>query len=91
MGSNPNVRSKQNKTLNLSKMDRLGSRKKKLKLSKESQLFVAHANSHTPPDITFCCVNAQMIKILEYARTVLSSIGNKSIKEFIFKTVHLQI
>jgi hypothetical protein len=89
MGSNPNVISKQNKTLNFPKKNRLGLKKKRLKISKESRLFVAYVSSHTLPDITFCSVNAQKIKILEYARTVLSSIGNKNIKEFIFKVVHL--
>jgi hypothetical protein len=91
MDSNPNVRSKQNKKLNLLKMDRLESRRKRLKISKESQLFVVYANSHTPPYITFCCVNAKKIKTLKYAKTVLFSIEDKNINEFIFKAVHFLI
>ena len=91
MDSNLSVKSKQNKTTNPCKKFRLKFRRmKSIKISLKYKIFVAYVNLHIPLDITSFYVNAQKIKILEYVRTVLSSIQNRSTKEFIFKAVHLQ-
>ena len=91
MDSNLNARFKQNKTLNFLKKVILVLRKMRPKISKESRLFVAYVSLDTPQKIIFYSVNAQKTKISEYAMIVLSSIGNKNTKEFIFKVVHFQV